>query len=941
MHQFKTLLLSIIAFFLITGSALAQAPRFAVISDPHLYDTELGITGPAFEAYLARDRKMLRESEAILASALEKIKAQQPDFVIIPGDLTKDGELSSHMKLAEYLADLEKSGIEAFVVPGNHDINNPHAVAFEGETTTPVAHVTPEEFTGIYGPFGYDQAIARDPNSLSYVAEPAKGFWLFGIDTCKYDDNLANGHPETGGAISEETLNWILDMLFEAKMRHKTVAGFLHHGMLEHYRGQSRLFAEYVIEDWQAVAQTLSAAGLQLVFTGHYHANDITQSDWEEDRIYDVETGSLITYPSPFRLVDLHGRHAAAVRTFYVDEIDYDTGGMSFPDYAENFLYQGLVSIATYILTLPPDQGGFALSLEEAMNEAPFVAQTFMAHYAGDESPDGATLGQIISYTGSSDPRYQSLGQALGSLWTDLAPADGSALLSLNPAISLSVLGSYTTNIFDKSAAEISAYDPATQTLFVVNGEDNVVDMLDISDPSAPVHIDIIDISPYGAAPNSVAVSCGLVAVAVEAQNPQDNGQVALFNTSGEFLKSFTAGALPDMVTFTPDGRYILTANEGEPNDDYSVDPEGSITIIDLKRGIYRAKVKQADFRRFNHKKEALTAKGVRIFGPEATVAQDLEPEYITVVPHSPFAWVALQENNALAKVNIRSGRVMKVMPLGYKDHSLAGNGIDASDKDGIINIRPYDNVLGMYQPDAIASYRVFGRTYIVTANEGDGRDYETFTDESKVGKLDLDPKAFPNAEDLQEKAALGRLKVTDTLGDTDGDGDFDKLYAYGSRSFSIFKATRRGLVQVFDSGDQFEQITAAAFPNDFNSDNDENDSFDSRSDAKGPEPEGLTIGKIGFRTYAFIGLERMGGIMVYDITRPCSPVFVQFINNRDFSGDAEAGTAGDLAPEGIAFIPADESPNGSPMLAVANEVSGTTTLYSIEVKNKMFFCIR
>jgi hypothetical protein len=931
-QKYKTLLISMIALLLLAGSALAQVPRFAVISDPHFYDTDLGTTGMAFENYLARDRKMLRESEAILVSALEKIKSQNPDFVIIPGDLTKDGERSSHLKLAGHLAGLEASGIEVFVVPGNHDINNPHAVAFDGDETFPVEHVTPEDFIGIYGPFGYDQAIARDPDSLSYVAEPVEGVWLFGIDACQYHNNLANGHPETGGAISEETLNWILDKLFEAKLRGKTVAGFLHHGVLEHFSGQAQMYADYVIEDGEMVAETLSAAGLQLLFSGHFHANDITQSVWEEDRLYDVETGSLVTYPSPYRLVDLHGRNAAAVRTFYVDAIDYDTNNLPFPDYARDYLLPGLTNIAAYVLTLPQDQGGFMLSYEEALEAAPIVAQAFLAHYAGDELPDGVALGLIQSYLQSPDPRYQGLGQALGTLWTDLAPADGSALLRLSPDISMTVLGSYNTNIFDEGAAEISAYDPESQTLFVVNGEDKVIDMLDISDPTVPVHVDVIDITPYGAAPNSVAVSNGLAAVAVEADIAQHSGKVAVFTTSGEFLKSFTVGALPDMVTFTPDGRYILTANEGEPNDDYSVDPEGSISIIDLTRGLERARVKTADFRRFNKKKTALTANGVRIFGPEATVAQDVEPEYITVLPHSPFAWVSLQENNAVAKVHIRSGRIVKIMPLGFKDHGLAGNGLDTSDKDDTINIRPYDNVLGMYQPDAIASYRVFGRTFIVTANEGDGRDYDTFSDEERVEDLRLDPEAFSDVQGLQSKDALGRLKVTNTLGDTDGDGDFDRLYAYGTRSFSIFKATARGLVPVFDSGDQFEQITAAASPKDFNSDNDENDSFDSRSDAKGPEPEGLAIGTIGRRTYAFIGLERMGGIMVYEITRPWAPQFVQYLNKRDFSGDAEAGTAGDLGPEGIAFIPAEESPDGRPMLAVANEVSGTTTLYGIQV---------
>jgi hypothetical protein len=564
-----------------------------------------------------------------------------------------------------------------------------------------------------------------------------------------------------------------------------------------------------------------------------------------------------------------------------------------------------------------------------------------MAHYAGDERPDAATQGQILQYLQSVDPRYPALGQALGTLWTDLAPADGNGVLALRPAITLTALGSHATGIFDDGAAEICAYDARSKTLFVVNGAQRTIDVLDVSDPAHPMPTATIDVTPYGAAANSVAVHDGLVAVAVEAEVKQAPGKVVLFSTAGRFLKAFPAGALPDMVTFTPDGRYILTANEGEPNADYTLDPEGSVTIVDLSKGLGKAKVKTADFRRFNAQKDKLTARGVRIFGPNATVAQDLEPEYIAVAPKSTTAWVSLQENNALARIDLPSGKVLEIMPLGVKDHGLAGNGLDASDKDDAIAIQPRAGLLGMYQPDAIAAYTMEGSTYIVAANEGDAREYDTFAEEARVKDLDLDQVAFPEAAALQANSALGRLAVTNTLGDTDGDGDFDRLYAFGGRSFTIFKVTGRGLTPVFDSGDQFEQIVAAALPAEFNSDNDENGTFDSRSDAKGPEPEGLALGTIGHRTYAFIGLERIGGIMVYDISRPQAPRFVQYINPRDFGGEAEAGTAGDLGPEGITFVPAAKSPTGRPMLAVANEVSGSTTLYDIEIQEAPLYCHR
>ncbi|MEM6801241.1 MAG: choice-of-anchor I family protein [Bacteroidota bacterium] len=499
--------------------------------------------------------------------------------------------------------------------------------------------------------------------------------------------------------------------------------------------------------------------------------------------------------------------------------------------------------------------------------------------------------------------------------------------------IQLSPLGTYETGIFDDAAAEISAYDFINRRLFVVNGADAAIDVLDINNPTLPTKLFSIDISPFGAAPNSVAVWFGTLAVAVENDDKQLPGKVVFYDLNGQYINDVTVGALPDMLIFTWNGRYVLVANEGEPNDDYTIDPEGSISIINLSRGVHNITqhdVKTADFTRFNN---THIDPRIRIFGPNATVAQDLEPEYITVDYFSRKAWVSLQENNAIAEIDIRRGRITKLMALGTKDHSLPGNGLDASNRDDAINITNWP-VKGMYQPDAIAFYRAYGKKLLITANEGDAREYEGdpgFVGEDRIGDFELDPHAFPNADDLQENENLGRLKATITEGDIDGDGDYDELYSYGARSFSIWDT--RGN-QIYDSGDDFEQITAAAFPDEFNSTNDENGSFDNRSDDKGPEPEGVAVGYVNGRQYAFIGLERMGGIMVYDVSNPYNPSFVQYINNRDYSGDAEAGTAGDLAPEGILFIPKWFSPTFKPLLVVANEVSGSTTIYEINAAN-------
>ncbi|MDW8462068.1 MAG: choice-of-anchor I family protein [Geminocystis sp.] len=949
--------------------------------------------------------------------------------------------------------------------------------------------------------------------------------------------------------------------------------------------------------------------------------------------------------------------------------------------------------------------------------------------------------------------------------------------------ISLRLIGIHNTGVFGQGAAEIPAYDPSTRRLFVVNAQAVTVDVLDISNPANPIKIGEINASRQGGVANSVAVNNGILAVALEASVKTNPGSVAFFQTNSDFssgnvtpLKVVTVGAQPDMVTFTPDGKKVLTANEGEPNSynrPDSVDPEGSISIIDISNGVVNATVTTVNFNAFDSRKDELIARGVRIFGPNATVSQDLEPEYIAVSPDSKTAYVTLQENNAIAVVDIDRATVRDIIPLGFVDHSTTrtklttyrfqnlpplgttiggqqillggfsglwfegrgkdgtlkfithtdrgpnaeaqgslrpfllpsfapeivrfqlnpnsgeititqrislkrpdgtpltglpniyipggntntpyndeipvdlrnnpiypldplgadlegiavardgtfwmvdeyrpaiyhfdangtlierfvpvgtnppgsseygiealpavlaqrrqnrgfeavaidsdrnklyafvqspirnpvtlsntnlnnlnnirivefdlttktttaqylyrldnpnlgtpgntradkigdavyiGNGeflvverdddaidsdplsniekkvyrfslagatditpftqpidvgggvfktvdemtpselaarginlvkktlyvdlaavgynavekveglaylgdgkiavindndfgvanitlkgdgtftpdpnpepvllgiiqvqptaLDVSDRDNRINIANWP-VLGMFQPDAIATYRAGdGKIYLVTANEGDAREWPGFGEEVRVASLRLDGNAFPNASQLQRNDQLGRLTVTTTLGDTDRDGDFDKLYLFGTRSFSIWDSNGN---LVFDSGSQFEEIIARLIAQGqlpsiaFNANNDDNNSFDTRSDNKGPEPEGVVLGTIRDRTYAFIGLERIGGVMVYDITDPLHPTFVQYVNNRNFV-DAQGNilpvrlpngrsnpAVGDLGPEGLAFISAQDSPTGTPLLVVSNEISGTTSIWEVELPN-------
>lgn len=500
-------------------------------------------------------------------------------------------------------------------------------------------------------------------------------------------------------------------------------------------------------------------------------------------------------------------------------------------------------------------------------------------------------------------------------------------------SLSLEKIGEYVGG--GSGAAEITAYDAGTKRLFVVNGALGTVDVLDLSNPAAPVRVATISGAQFGAGINSVDANDGVVAVAIEATVRQNPGTVAFYDAKTlELLSSATVGALPDMVVFTRQGRQLLVANEGEPNAEYTNDPEGSVSIIDVRKG-RNPQVRTARFTRFNGRESQLRARGIRIFGPNATAAQDFEPEYIAIDEADDAAYVTLQENNAVAVIDIKSATVRRLVPLGYKDHRLARNAFDASDRDGaangpLINIRPYP-VFGMYQPDAIASYRYRGQTYFVTANEGDAREYTGapgFLEEVTVGATSvvLNPTVFTDAAcggvPCKSNMALGRLLITNQLGRDPVTGTYDALYVFGGRSFSIYSEFGR---QVYDSGDEFERRTTALPNVAFNANNTGN-ALDNRSDNKGPEPEGVVLGRFGAKTFAFIGLERVGGVMVYDITNPTSPSFTTYINTRN-------GGTGDLGPEGLAFIEAKDSPNGKPLLVVGNELSGTTAVLQINLQ--------
>ncbi|MBL6594374.1 MAG: choice-of-anchor I family protein [Flavobacteriales bacterium] len=682
------------------------------------------------------------------------------------------------------------------------------------------------------------------------------------------------------------------------------------------------------------------------------------------------------------------------------------------------------------------------------------------------------------------------------------------------------LLGRYTDG--RDGACEISAYDSSTVQLFVTNSESDSIDIVSIQNPQVPVLVGGVDVTLYGGGVNSlVNIGDGHFAAAIEDTNAQAPGKVVFFDMNGLYINEVTVGVLPDMITVTKDKSKVIVANEGEPNDDYDVDPLGSVSVIDISAGIAgvtQADVSTIDFTSYNGQESVLRAQGALIFGKQSvktptdlffseysegssnnkyleiyngtgssvdlsnyvimqnsnggpwdeytdvlsgtladgdvyvianssaspsilaeadltgsgicffngddaralikvigsdtticdligdfpndpgsgwdlagvtngtqnhtlvrknwvnkgndswsisagtdslnsewivypqdsivslgshsfiindslssvntkhsTVAEDLEPEYVTTDESSATAYVVCQENNAIAIIDLTTLTLDTIVGLGFKDFNLPGNGFDASNQDNGINIQNWP-VKGAYQPDAIDYYSVNNTSYLVTANEGDARDYDGYSAEVRMDDLTFDPTAFPNAATLQTNDNLGRLKTftEDVIGDTDGDGDVDELYAYGARSFSIWDENGN---LVWDSGDDFEQYIAANHPTFFNCNDGLASEMDDRSDDKGPEPEAVTVGQIGNSYYAFIGLERQGGVMVYDVTDPTNPSFVNFIQTYDTT----SGTMTDIAPEGLVFVPANESHNGENLLIVSSEVSGTVAIYELQ----------
>ncbi|TDM13296.1 choice-of-anchor I family protein [Macrococcus lamae] len=515
-------------------------------------------------------------------------------------------------------------------------------------------------------------------------------------------------------------------------------------------------------------------------------------------------------------------------------------------------------------------------------------------------------------------------------LLSPVAEAASVSSYGSNSHLKVSQLARYDSQTtFGESGTEIVAYDKKYKRAYSINGALNALDILDASQLksgkfSLYKRVLLKDLKVEGSDITSVAVhpKHKYIAVSIPAANKTDNGHVVFMSMEGELLSEVEVGALPDMLTFSSNGRQLVVANEGEPNDDYTVNPEGSVSIIKTnKSGII--KQKHVATRYFNSK---MIPSNIRTLGRTAEESfRNLEPEYITIDKKNEFAYVSIQERNVIAKVDLHTKAIVSVKGLGYKSYRSQAR-LDASDKDNKISMKNYP-VYGMLQPDGISHVDYKGKTYLLTANEGDTQDYAGFSEETRVEDIaeqyNTSSSYFKGFDSkiLTDKKALGRLKTSMYNPLTGKDGKYNAVVTFGGRSFSVIEAA--SMKRVYDSGDDFETITAKAWPNVFNGNQETPGKieFDSRSDDKGPEPESVTVGKIGSHQYAFIGLERTGGIMVYNIDNPVKPQFETYFKAADNK---------DISPEGLTFIPKEQSPVNKPVLLASHEMSGTIAAYEM-----------
>jgi hypothetical protein len=503
-----------------------------------------------------------------------------------------------------------------------------------------------------------------------------------------------------------------------------------------------------------------------------------------------------------------------------------------------------------------------------------------------------------------------------------------------------------------EGGAEIPAYHPGSKRLFATNGVRNSIDVYDLSDPAKPVRINRVELKNYGTDVTSVAAGKNVVVAAVHKSETfasngvpsTPTGVLVVMDPNGKVLSApDLKGVLPDSVSFTPSGEIALVAIEGQPvcakddvttitneSTDYAkaIDPEGGVSIVDLTNPS-APEVDFVGFKQFTVNE--IKAKGLALSSIVNNVAKDLEPEYIVALDESK-AYVTLQEANGIGVLDI-PGRSWKDIRRAFES-KLSTTAIDTSDRDSGRGSRNYVNVVGASQPDAITGFKIGGGDYLLTANEGDAREYSCLNDDLRGSSLKVDSRRFPDWKTLSGSSELGRSKVNPNIGDRDGDGDVDTIHLRGSRSLTIYRSG----VPIWDSGELLEklQVNALGVANingshALSSDKTTvNYTGQDRSDDKGAEPEGVAVGKVGDSRIAVLGLERMSALVIFDVTSPRTPLVVKWIQMMPITSTPVAQATA-WSPEGVIFIPAQSSPNGKALFITSYELSGSLTVHQIE----------
>ena len=406
-----------------SNSPVFPEVKFAVISDLHYYDNSLGTTGAEFQEYLVNDRKLLVESEALLDQYVEALAKEEIKFLLVSGDLTKDGEKVNHQKVQAKLEKLVDRGIQVLVVPGNHDLINGDAYAYQGDNKTRVATINDQEFAKLYAKFGYQQAIARDSESLSYVVEPVSGLWVLALDSCMWKQNDPEKASITEGEFSSTTLIWIEEVLKKAQQEQKAVIAMMHHGILEHYRSNQKYFGEYLVNDYEKVGKLFSKYKLNYVFTGHFHSQDVvTKRYTKDDFIFDLETGSPTTYPSPYRVIKITKAQEMQIQSKFIKQLP---GISDYQAFARKFVSDGTK------LMVKKKLKKYKVNTKDQERIAEMFAKAYLLHLAGDERPTE----KVLSYQGLSfwGRIVLFMQKSLLEGWSkDLTPKDNDLIIDLS-----------------------------------------------------------------------------------------------------------------------------------------------------------------------------------------------------------------------------------------------------------------------------------------------------------------------------------------------------------------------------------------------------------------------------------------------------------------------------------------------------------------------------